>query len=349
MPNEQIKVQKPLISVVTPTLYRPTEVAGLLQNLSEQTLLPDEIVLVDGAPSTENATRDLITKLSPLLPFKCHYVRHERGTAIQRNRGIEDTSSSNFIAFIDDDVRLKPDFLRTIMNVFSADAAGRVGGVVGYRENVSFVQTTHRRWRWYRRLGLLSTFEPGRYDFNCGYPINANSQPPFTGVRPVDFMTTACAVWRRQVFDDGFRFDPFFKDYGVLEDAHFALRAGRKWELLQSGDAHCYEGHSSHGRIDPKRIGYKCVVNYYYVFQDIVGPLAWRQQLRFWRFQVFELFRMAASAVRRRRSGDWQEVRGRLAGFVGVLRGDGSPKTKRYPTSVQKTPIISAGPGWEQQ
>lgn len=343
MPDDKMQVHQPVISVVTPTLYRPTEVAGLLQNLSEQTLLPDEVVLVDGAPSTETETQDLVAKMSAALPFRCHYVRHARGTAIQRNRGIEEATRSDLVAFIDDDVRLEPDFLQTIIEVFKADSEKKVGAVVGYRANVSFVQTTHQRWRWYQRLKLLSTFEPGRYDFRCGYPINTNSQPPFSGVRPVDFMTTACAVWRREVFDSGLRFDPFFKDYGVLEDAHFSLRAGQKWQLLQSGDALCREGHSANGRVDRKRIGYKCVVNYYYVFQDIVRPLTWRHQLRFWRFQVFELMRLLASAVRRRRLGDWQEVRGRLSGFVGVLRGDGSRATNRQPGSVPKTPIISAG------
>ena len=77
------------------------------------------------------------------------------------------------------------------------------------------------------RLGIYSNFEPGKFDYKTGYPINVNLQPPFTGTREVDFMTTACAVWRREVLDDGFRFDEFFKNYGVLEDAHFSLRAGK--------------------------------------------------------------------------------------------------------------------------
>jgi GT2 family glycosyltransferase len=325
-PDNKTPPRKPSVSVVTPTLRRATEIAGLLHNLSEQTLLPEEIVLVDGAPASEVETQNLVSKISRTLPFRCRYVRHERGTAIQRNRGIEEASLGDFIAFIDDDVRLEPDFMRTIMEVFEEDSEKKVGGVVGYRANVSFIQNSHRRWRWYQRLKLLSTYEPGRYDFNCGYPINANSQPPFSGVRGVDFMTTACAVWRREVFEDGLRFDPFFSDYGVLEDAHFSLRAGRKWQLLQSGDAVCHEGHSPNGRVDRKKIGYKCVVNYYYVFQDIVQPLTWRHHLRFWRFQLFELLRLAASAVGRRRSSDLLEVRGRLAGFAGVLRGHGSPR-----------------------
>jgi glycosyltransferase involved in cell wall biosynthesis len=319
----------PTISVVTPTLQRATEVASLLKNLSQQTLLPVEVVLVDGASDQDLETQNLVSNLSASLPFSVRYVRHAKGTAIQRNRGIEEATRGDFIAFIDDDVRLEPDFLRTIIQVFEADINRTVGGVVGHRGNVSFPQQSHQRWRWYRRLGFFSTYEPGRYDFRSGYPINGNSLPPFTGVRPVDFMTTACAVWRREVFNSGLRFDPFFKDYGVLEDTHFSLRAGRNWRLLQCGDAKCYEGHSPKGRVDPKKIGYKCVVNYYYVFQDIVQPLTWRHHLRFWRFQLFELFRLAASAIRRRRSSDWLEVRGRLAGFAAVMRGDGSPRTNK--------------------
>jgi hypothetical protein len=207
--------------------------------------------------------------------------------------------------------------------VFARDTEKKVGGIAGFRTNQHFDSKDHLRWRWYRRLKLFTTYEPGRYDFQSGYPINVGLQAPFSGVRPVDFMTTACAVWRREVFAEGLRFSPFFSDYGVLEDAHLSLRAGRRWQLLLCGDAHCEEMHSPSGRLDRQRVGYKCVVNYYFVFQDIVRPLTWRHQLRFWRFQAFELFRIAASALRRRRVSDWMELRGRLSGVLAVaLRGD---------------------------
>jgi hypothetical protein len=107
----------------------------------------------------------------------------------------------------------------------------------------------------------------------------------------------------------------------MLEDAHFSLRAGRQWKLLQCGDAHCEELHSPRGRVDRARIGYKSVVNYYYVFCEVAHPLTWRHKLRFWRFQVFELLRIAASAIRRRRWTDVMELRGRLRGFIEVALG----------------------------
>jgi glycosyltransferase involved in cell wall biosynthesis len=276
---------------------------------------------VDGAPPEETETEEVVAEVAASLPFAVHYLRHARGTAIQRNAGIEKASDA-FVAFIDDDVRLEPEFLSTVIRVFAEDCDKKVGGIVGYRTNRHFRLNERQRWRWYRRLRLLSTYEPGRYDYQTGYPINALMQAPFSGVRQVDFMTTSCAVWRREVFDSGLRFDPFFRDYGVLEDAHLSLRAGRNWELLQCGDAHCIELSSPNGRVNKKDIGFKSVVNYYYVFKEAVQPLTWRHKLRFWRHQVFELFRITASAVRRRRRADLTELWGRLEGFVAVARGN---------------------------
>jgi glycosyltransferase involved in cell wall biosynthesis len=307
------------LSVVTPTFFRPLEVIGLLENLARQAHMPSEVILVDGAPTEEVATEAAVAERVDSFPFRVRYLRRSGGTAIQRNVGI-DLAEGSFIAFIDDDVRLEPDFFQQIMRVFDRDGAGSVGGVVGYRTNQHFRLEDHRRWRWYRRLKLLHTFEPGRYDFACGYPINNHLQPPFSGVRQVNFMTTACAVWRHEVVAGGLRFDSFFQDYGMLEDAHFSLKAGREWDLWQCGDARCIEMSSPNGRVDRRKIGFKCVVNYYFVFQDIVRPLTWRHKARFWRYQAFEFLRVGLSAVWRLRRSDLLELRGRLEGVIALAR-----------------------------
>lgn len=308
------------ISVVTPTYRRPEEAAGLLENLAAQEVLPHEVIMVDGAPPDETETQLRVAPLISKMPFPVHYVRHGGGTAVQRNVGIERVSG-DFVAFIDDDIRLEKDFFKAIAKAFDDDEPGRVGGVVGYRTNEHFPAESVGRWRWYRRLRLLTLYEPGRYDFETGYPINANMQPPFHGTRSVDFMTTSCAVWRRKVLDEGLRFHMFFKDYGVLEDAHFSLRAGRKWRLLQCGDARCIHDHSPRGRPNRRRLGYKCVVNYYYVFNEIAGPLNWRQKRRFWTYQAFEFLRIFLSGITRFRAADWSDCIGRLEGYRDILLG----------------------------
>lgn len=313
-------MRHPTISVVTPTYRRPGEVEGMLQSLSKQTCLPVEVILVDGAPATELETEIVVRDSKASHPFPIHYMRHTGGTAIQRNKGIEH-AKGDFVAFVDDDIRLDPGFFDKVMAVFENDNTKSVGGIVGYRTNEHFHLQNVQRWRWYKRLGLLTTYEPGRYDFLTGYPINANMQPPFSGVRTVDFMTTACAVWRREVLDTGLRFHTFFKDYGILEDAHFSLRAGREWKLLQCGDAHCIHRGARGGRASRRLVGYRNVVNYWFVFQDVVGPLTIKHKVRFWRYQLFELLRIAGSAVRRQRIDDAKEVLGRLQGFLAAARG----------------------------
>lgn len=307
------------ISVITPTLGRPEEVAGLLTNLAAQTVTPRELILVDGASASDRRTEEVVARLAPEQPYGIRYIRHGGGTAIQRNVGI-DAAQGEFLAFVDDDIRLEPDFFERILAVFSSPGAETVGGVVGFRTNEG-VDGSSGRWAWYRRLGLLRTWEAGRYDYATGYPINANLAAPFRGVREVDFATSSCTVWRRAVTDRGLRFDPFFADYGVLEDAHFSLRAGRDWRIWQCGEARCVHLRSPRSRANRRRLGYKAVVNYHYVFEDIAGPLSLQQRVRFWRFQAFELVRLSASAVRRRRLDDIREILGRLEGWLAVARG----------------------------
>lgn len=316
--SKTIGISKPKLSVVTPTLMRPQEVRGLLENLRNQSVMPTEVIIVDGIAGDQSETEGVVSQMGPHLPFAVKYIRRSGGTAIQRNVGI-DEAKGDLVAFIDDDVRLDPSFFGEIVRVLSDSSNDDVGGVVGYRTNCHFDLERSTRWRWYRRLGLLSIFEPGRYDFACGYPINNSLQPPFSGTRDVDFMTTACAVWRRAVFDPGLRFDEFFRDFGVLEDAHFSLRAGRTWRLLQCGDARCEELHSPNGRENRIRIGFKSVVNYYYVFREVAGPLDHMQKYRFWRFQLFEAVRIASSAIRRFNAGDIADLRGRAQGVWQVI------------------------------
>src|SRR6185369_10767576 len=98
------------ISIVTPTLRRPVEVLDLLESLSKQAILPNEVILVDGAPPEEIETETAVKKVLHSFPFEVNYIRHGGGTAIQRNVGI-DAAKGDFIALVDDDVRLEKNFL----------------------------------------------------------------------------------------------------------------------------------------------------------------------------------------------------------------------------------------------
>lgn len=307
------------ISVVTPTFRRPGEIAPLLENLANQVSLPLELILVDGADDQDHQTEQVVRERAESAPFRVKYVRHGGGTAIQRNVGIE-VAEGDFLAFIDDDIRLEPDFFKIMLEIYSRPGMEDVGGIAGYITNQYFDESITPRWRLYRRLRMFTTFEPGRYDFQSGYPINRYMQPPHEGIRPIDFMGTNCAVWRRQVLDDGLRFSEFFKDYGVLEDAHFALKAGRNWRILECGKARCQHLHAAGGRVDARKLAYKTAVNYRFVFVDIVRDRTWRNEFRFWRVQTFDLGRLVFRGLQTWKRDHWLSVLGKLEGMARAVR-----------------------------
>lgn len=315
----------------------------MLDNLAQQTVLPYEVVLVDGAPAEEQQTQEVVNERKHLAPFRIHYIRHGGGTAIQRNVGIDD-AEGDLIAFIDDDIRLEADYFERTIEAFDQDSSNKVGGITGYIVNQYIDARESARWRWYRRLHLFGTYEPGRFDYSSGYPINRYLQPPHAGLREIDFMGSACAVWRRQVLDENLRFDAFFADYGMLEDAHLALRAQRNgWSLLEAGRARCYHYQSVHGRVDDRRLAWKTAVNYRYVFLDIVPERNWRQETRFWLVQAIQLAQLIAAvlAPNATRQASWSGVRGKLEGMWAALRlkvpvsGPQPDQTKPAPTKVR--------------
>jgi len=204
----------PKISIVTPTLRRPDQVTALLDNLTLQTYLPFELILVDGAPKEIMDTEVIAKKYSGSAPYQINYLRHGGGTAIQRNIGLE-VVQGDLIAFIDDDIRLEPDFFDVLKDIYGHDKEKNIGGIAGYISNQYQDINQSFHWRVYRKLKLYTTYEPGKYDYETGYPINRYLQPPHEGVREIDFMGTNCALWRREVIDSGLRFSEFFIGYEI--------------------------------------------------------------------------------------------------------------------------------------
>lgn len=307
------------VTIVTPTYKRPKEVGDMIDNLSKQSLLPYEHLIIDGTPDDDTLTKEVVEGLQSNSKYPIQFFKSAKGTAIQRNFGM-DRAKGDLVMLIDDDVRLDTHFIQTIDDIFEKDIKKEIGGVTGYRTNQTFSFDENKRWQLMKRLKLLKIYEPGRYDSQTGYPINNAMQQPFTGVREVDFMTTACTTYRKEVLDKGIRFDPFFINYGVLEDAHFALRVKKAgYKLLQCGDATCIELASPGGREDQNVLGYKTMVNYYYVFNNLFGPLSAQQRYRFFKYQAFEISRGLGMGIIKRSPKHLQLVKGKLRGLGYIL------------------------------
>ena len=73
----------PTTSVIVPTLNRRDDLLAFTKTLIEQTVLPDEFVIVD-AGNIENLDKEILNALKG-SGIRLQYARSEAGTSLQRN------------------------------------------------------------------------------------------------------------------------------------------------------------------------------------------------------------------------------------------------------------------------
>lgn len=112
------------VSVVLCTRNRPEQLARCLLSLQDLSIHPQEILVVDNAPSSD-ATRQLVAQMPGI-----RYVLEPRpGLSVARNTGIRH-STGDIIAFTDDDVTVHPDWITRLQQSFHDPKVMAVTGLV---------------------------------------------------------------------------------------------------------------------------------------------------------------------------------------------------------------------------
>ncbi len=109
----------PVLSVVLPTYNRAAGVAQAIQTVVDQTASPDlyEVIVVDNN-STDN-TSEVVRAMAAKHPSLIRYVFETRqGVSYARQAGI-DVARGELIGFFDDDVKVAPDWIETILRTFA--------------------------------------------------------------------------------------------------------------------------------------------------------------------------------------------------------------------------------------
>jgi succinoglycan biosynthesis protein ExoM len=110
------------ISVCIATHRRTDRLALLLDDLARQTLLPDEVVVVDN--DAGGSARAVVEAQRARSPFALRYdIQPERNIARTRNLTVA-LASGAWLAFIDDDERARPEWLERLVTAarqFKAD------------------------------------------------------------------------------------------------------------------------------------------------------------------------------------------------------------------------------------
>ena len=107
------------LSVIIPTLNRPDDLVVAVKSILEQSLLPDELIIVD--QSLDSKSKDNIEVLFSKLNFKTKLIYiHDSsiiGLVSAKNNGVKN-SSGDIISFLEDDELLSENYLKNTINIF---------------------------------------------------------------------------------------------------------------------------------------------------------------------------------------------------------------------------------------
>lgn len=214
----------PLVSIIVCTYNRAGFLDKCLKSLQVQTYNKHEIIVVNG-PSTDDT--DNILKIYPEI----FVVRQEEnGLSSARNLGIC-AAKGDIIAFIDDDAIADRSWLAYLVQGYSDES---VGGVGGYAVNPSgYVQFDN---------GVIN---------NCGIPkaVREEGETLKKGEYPIS-MGTNCSFRKKVLYEvDGF--DPYLKYYHDESDLCVRIiKAGYKI-VYQRNAVVVHEMAEGHNRKSP--------------------------------------------------------------------------------------------------
>jgi GT2 family glycosyltransferase len=269
-------------SLVICTYMRPQSLLQLLQSVEDQTVYPDEIIIVDG--STNRETEKLLQENQFENLYYFLVSQNFRGLTKQRNFGIDRTSNdTDVVCFLDDDVILKKDYFEQLLCTYQEypEALG-VGGFiiediqydfVGYdyqfNSNEFFFDGWKRkdssRFVLRKKLGLDSDCPPG-YSSLYSHGRSVGFLPPSGKTYEVEMLMGGVSSFRKKVFDT-LHFSTYFEGYGLYEDADFTLRVAKMGKLYLNTAATLYHYHDTAGRPNQYQYGKMVVRNGWYVWR----------------------------------------------------------------------------------
>lgn len=231
------------LSVIIPTKYRPAVVERTVESVFRQTVLPWQVIIIDQSSTEE--TQQRIEKLyatapSPLQQNTRLSYLHDAtvvGAAEARNRGM-DLAEGNTWLFLDDDVRLEPEFIEHLLDVY--DRYPAASGVSGVFTNYLSPSWVRRAWS---RAFLCGPFHDERQPIYWDADRLRASEP----LRVRKF-TGALMSFRAEAIRS-LRFDENIRTTGA-EDADFCARLRRGSVLLIAPTARVFHERAAAGRAD---------------------------------------------------------------------------------------------------
>jgi GT2 family glycosyltransferase len=314
---------------------RPKPLLQLLQSVREQSLYPDEILIVDGSINDEtqqiiaaNSFRNLNYFLVP---------KEHRGLTKQRNFGIARVGQEmEVVCFLDDDTVLEKDYFEQLLRTYQLhpEALG-VGGYIHNETKWEGVEVNFQpkinefyfdgwkrkdgsRFVLRKKIGLDSDCPPG-FSPLFSHGRSVGFLPPSGKIYEVEQLMGGVSSFRKKVFDT-FHFSTYFEGYGLYEDADFCLRVAKTGKLLLNTKAQLNHYHNPSGRPNQFQYGKMVVRNGWYVWRVKNPKPSLNAKLKWHTITILlTVIRFSNTLTARNRKEAFTEALGRIIGWWSLI------------------------------
>jgi cellulose synthase/poly-beta-1,6-N-acetylglucosamine synthase-like glycosyltransferase len=312
---------RPKVSVIIPTMNRPKDLERCIRSIASQTLLPDEIVVVDDGDLEPAVFAELLAGLPACFIYE---KKDRKGAARSRNVGVR-RSSGDVLIFLDDDTELDPDYVRGYLEIFETDPREEIGGLSGaptrFLNGVELPAATPVGFIGrLERLFLLSSSRGGRV-LPSGFRSPMIAPDALT---PVDLLQGGNMALRRRVFDE-FSFDEELDrlgGYSLGEDVIFSYPIGKKYKLFSTSRARLKHFATPGNRPDKSGLNRMKVIHQYRFVKTTMNGGALNLAAFAWAMVGLVVINTLV-VLRRPDRTRWSNLQGVLSGIVHVVRHPG--------------------------
>ena len=216
------------ICCIIPTKDRPVDIKNVLESIQRQTLLPDEVIIIDGS---DNPVKNVVDELN--YPWVNYNTLRPPGLARQKNFGIKLALEKGYdwIGFLDDDLVLEETCIESLAKeIQQSDSLSGIGLAIN---NQPIVKHT-----FIKKMFMLDDDKGGHFTASgCPTQIRA-----VQNTQQVDWVYGGATFWAREVLEQ-YKFDEWFSGVGYFEDVDFSYRVSRQKNIIISGKARCWHYH----------------------------------------------------------------------------------------------------------
>lgn len=322
-------------SLIICTYKRAEALSKLLISVQNQSLYPDQILIVDGSPDSDTESLELEKKQQNLCYYKVE--PKDRGLTRQRNFGIQKVGQSiEVVCFLDDDTVLETNYFEELIRTYKLhpEALG-VGGYItnethweyvgnGYNPTIDefyfdgWKRNEGSRFILRKKLKLDANTLPGHLpEFSHGRSIGF--LPPSNKIYQVEQLMGGVSSFKASVFK-AFQFSTYFEGYGLYEDADFTLRVSKTGKLYVNTAAQLSHFHDASGRPNQYKYGKMVVRNGWYVWRVKHPTPSFKAQLKWHIITLLLTFiRTTNILTSSKRKEAFTETLGRIVGWFSLF------------------------------